>query len=41
MALIVLAEDESLLAEMVANFLEDAGHEVVVAPHGLAALKLL
>lgn len=41
MALIVAAEDEFLLAEMLAGFLGDAGHEVALAPHGVAALRLL
>jgi CheY-like chemotaxis protein len=41
MAVIIIAEDESLLADMLADFLEDAGHEVLLAPHGRAALKLL
>jgi two-component system, OmpR family, phosphate regulon response regulator PhoB len=41
MALIVVAEDEFLLAELLADFLEDAGYEVALAPHGAAALKLL
>src|ERR1700712_4142779 len=41
MALIVIAEDEYMLAEMLADFLRDEGHEVAMAPHGVAALKLL
>lgn len=41
MALILIAEDEYLLAVMLAGFLEDAGHEVRMAPHGAAALMLL
>jgi two-component system, OmpR family, phosphate regulon response regulator PhoB len=41
MAMIVVAEDESLLADMLADFLEDAGHEVALAAHGVAALKLI
>lgn len=41
MALIVVAEDEVLLADLLADFLEDAGYEVALAPHGVAALNLL
>jgi CheY-like chemotaxis protein len=41
MAIIVIAEDEFLLADLLASFLEDEGHEVRSAPHGLAALKLV
>jgi CheY-like chemotaxis protein len=41
MALIVIAEDEFLIADVVAMMLEDAGHEVVSAPHGAAALALV
>jgi CheY-like chemotaxis protein len=41
MAIIVVAEDEYLLASMLASILEDAGHEVRTAPHGQAALKLV
>ncbi|GAB0118857.1 response regulator [Acidisoma sp. 7E03] len=41
MAMIVLAEDEFLIAEMMADFLRDAGHEVRTAAHGRGALKLV
>ena len=41
MSLIVIAEDESMIADMLADFLQDAGYEVTLAPHGLAALKLV
>ncbi|CAM3694144.1 Response regulatory domain-containing protein [Bordetella sputigena] len=41
MALILVADDEILLAEMLADLLEDAGHEVLTAPHGKAALELM
>ncbi|ARP87088.1 response regulator [Bordetella genomosp. 9] len=41
MALIVVADDEVLLAEMLADLLEDAGHETVTAPHGKAALEIM
>lgn len=41
MAIIVIAEDEFLLADLLASFLEDEGHEVRSAPHGVAALKLV
>lgn len=41
MAVIVIAEDEFLLADMLQVFLEDEGHEVSAAPHGLAALELI
>jgi CheY-like chemotaxis protein len=41
MALIVVADDEFLLATILADFLEDEGHEVVIASHGLEALELI
>lgn len=41
MPLIVIAEDEFLIADVLAMMLEDAGHEVVAAPHGKAALALV
>ena len=41
MAIIVIAEDEFLLADMLTSLLEDAGHEVRSAPHGAGALKLV
>jgi len=41
MAIIVIAEDEFLLADMLASFLEDEGHEVASAPHGIGALELI
>jgi CheY-like chemotaxis protein len=41
MALIIVADDEVLLAEMLANFLEDAGYEVAIATHGKRALELI
>lgn len=40
MAIIVIAEDEFLLADMLASILEEAGHEVRSAAHGAGALKL-
>ena len=39
MALIVVADDEYLLATMLADILEDEGHEVVTASHGMVALE--
>ena len=39
MALIVVADDEYLLATMLADVLEDEGHEVVTAFHGQDALN--
>ena len=39
MALIVVADDEYLLATMLADILEDEGHEVVTASHGQIALE--
>ena len=39
MALIVVADDEYLLAMMLADILEDEGHEVMIAHHGLNALE--
>jgi CheY-like chemotaxis protein len=41
MALILVADDEVLLSEMLADLLEDAGYDVVTAPHGRAALDLI
>ncbi len=41
MPLIVIAEDEFLIADVLAMMLEDAGYEVVAAPHGRAALALV
>ncbi|MBS7700431.1 MULTISPECIES: response regulator [unclassified Chelatococcus] len=38
MAVIVVAEDEFLLADMLVISLEDAGHSVFAAPNGKAAL---
>jgi len=39
MAMIVIAEDEFLIADMLAMYLEDAGHEAIVHPNGEAALQ--
>ena len=41
MALIVIAEDEFLIADVLSIMLEDAGHQVEAAPHGVAALELV
>lgn len=41
MATIVIAEDEFLLADMLEFMLQDAGHAVMTAPHGVAALELI
>jgi len=41
MAVIVVAEDEFLIADMLISFLEDEGHEVFGAPHGLGALEVV
>ena len=41
MSLILIAEDEALISMVLAIMLEDAGHEVVSAPHGRAALDLI
>lgn len=41
MPLIVIAEDEFLIADVLAMMLEDAGYEVAAAPHGKAALALV
>jgi CheY-like chemotaxis protein len=41
MALIVIADDEVLLAELLADLLEDAGYDVLTAPHGKVALDLI
>ena len=38
---IVIAEDEFLIADMLASVLEDAGHVVRSAPDGAAALELI
>jgi CheY-like chemotaxis protein len=41
MALILVADDEVLLSEILAVMLMDDGHEVVTAPHGRAALQMI
>ncbi|MET3858366.1 MULTISPECIES: response regulator [unclassified Rhizobium] len=41
MPLIVIAEDEFLLADVLTMMLEDAGYEVASASHGKAALTLV
>lgn len=41
MPLIVIAEDEFLVADVLAMMLEDAGYEVISAAHGKAALALV
>lgn len=41
MPLIVIAEDEFLIADVLAVILEDAGYEVASASHGLEALGLV
>jgi CheY-like chemotaxis protein len=41
MPLIVIAEDEFLIADVLVMMLEDAGYEVASAPHGKAALDLV
>lgn len=41
MALIVVVDDEFLLADLLAYLLTDEGHEVVTAPHGRAALQMI
>jgi CheY-like chemotaxis protein len=41
MPLIVIAEDEFLIADVLTIMLEEAGHQVEAAPHGLAALALI
>lgn len=41
MELILIVEDEILIAEMLATFLEDAGYEVLTSPHGKAALQII
>jgi CheY-like chemotaxis protein len=41
MAMIVIAEDEFLLAQMLTFMLEDAGHTVRPAAHGVAALEMI
>lgn len=41
MALIVVADDEILLTQMLTAVLEDAGHEVLAAAHGREALDLV
>jgi CheY-like chemotaxis protein len=41
MPLIVVAEDEFLIADMLVCVLEDEGHRVEAAAHGLAALELV
>lgn len=41
MALIVVADDEFLLTEMLSAYLEDAGYEVLTASNGQVAFKLV
>ncbi|MBU6450078.1 MAG: response regulator [Rhodospirillales bacterium] len=41
MALIVVVDDEFLLADYLASLLTDEGHEVVTAAHGRAGLQLI
>lgn len=41
MAMIVIAEDEFLIADMLAMYLEDAGHVPIVNPNGEAALQYI
>jgi CheY-like chemotaxis protein len=41
MAVILVVEDEFLLADMLGMMLEEAGHDVRKAQHGVAALKLM
>lgn len=41
MSLIVIADDEFLLASMLAEILSDEGYDVVVASHGQDALALI
>ena len=41
MPLIVIAEDEFLIADVLVMMLEDAGYEVASTPHGKAALALV
>lgn len=41
MALIVVVDDEFLLADYLASLLIDEGHEVVTAAHGRAGLQLI
>ena len=41
MPLIVIAEDEFLIAEVLAVMLEEAGYEVATALHGMQALALV
>ncbi|OWT69042.1 MULTISPECIES: response regulator [unclassified Achromobacter] len=41
MALILVADDEILLAQGLSEILGDLGHEVVIAQHGQRALELI
>ncbi len=41
MALILVADDEVLLSDILAVMLMDDGHEVMTAPHGRAALQMI
>jgi DNA-binding response OmpR family regulator len=38
---VVIADDEYLVANMPADAFEDAGHDVRIAEHGLAALEII
>lgn len=41
MTKILLVEDDAWLAELEASVLEEAGYEVVLAPHALEAIELI
>jgi CheY-like chemotaxis protein len=41
MALIVVVDDEFLLADLLASLLVAEGHEVMTAPHGRGALQII
>jgi CheY-like chemotaxis protein len=41
MAMIVIAEDEFLLSDMLQSFLADSGYEVAAAAHGREALDII
>jgi CheY-like chemotaxis protein len=41
MALVLIVEDESVLAEMIADLVDDMGHEALIAANGDDALRAL
>ena len=38
---VLVVDDESIIAQLIADVLEDAGYQIDIAPHGVAALERL